>query len=779
MGRPRDTFMGAPTLDYDQLHLIPRYPLAYITMYQGMYMNLPWRFAVQTKKQEKYRRGIGVYPLFRSRCKKCGTKFDKMSPKQKCTRLGCNGELEGPNEDEKVKAENWVKNINLNHETLQMMMEMTAEDIAVTDEGYIIFRKEYILDKEGEIAYFKVKETVWGSPIMVRPVQNAHTGTPGGVMYVCPGEHRNDLSCRVMREKMSQEQGANVQVAIGERPEVPFDAGKCKRCRARLQDVKYVALYHERGHIEQFYLEGEVEHWHEYKQAHGLSVPPGLTLWISSSIITYKDAYVRDSYMKQRKPRGAVVVATSNPDDFINRWDNIMEKTKNDWHYMPVIPFEPEPGQGQSGTNRIAWVDFMGTMMDLDYKEIREVYERQIYEFYGIGNIFANIETGHAGKGGTEAKLIVSNRHVEFSNNTDNNGPLLRISAEIGLKDWVFRVNPPEDRDVMKEFQLETHQLNNAQMRMYLGYECEMDETGKELSYRKDRQKELQKAITVVQSLVNLKTGGMGAMGGGAGGMPPPGGAGGSPQGPPKNIPTAKPKVDSAEFSGTATDFDKAGYATDQDIQDFVDKKVGEGIAVKDARQFVMGVRVELEHTDNLEVAFKIAHDHLMEIPDYYTRLLRMEATALKKALADERMHEGNSNPTAPSVNVPNAPGANPQGGYYAPDGKGPFASKQSLGGYMRTRDQGQGEKGAVGDQGAMMGMMASKDDYLKAIKETKKLNVVSDEILNAVKAMVEGMEDGIEASPPGVQAGSQVKTKEGQANSKANPSNPTPGKDN
>jgi len=44
--------------------------------------------------------------------------------------------------------------------------------------------------------------------------------------------------------------------------------------------------------------------------------------------------------------------------------------------------------------------------------------------------------------------------------------------------------------------------------------------------------------------------------------------------------------------------------------------------------EFKMGVKVEMEHTDDPEVAIEIAMDHLVEIPDYYTRLEKMESEA-------------------------------------------------------------------------------------------------------------------------------------------------------
>ena len=71
-------------------------------------------------------------------------------------------------------------------------------------------------------------------------------------------------------------------------------------------------------------------------------------------------------------------------------------------------------------------------------------------------------------------------------------------------------------------------------------------------------------------------------------------------------------------------------------------RRVGERIGINwsevDLEQFRMGLEVELEHgvrnvvtnvtNDDLVLTGKIALAHLMELPDYYTRLMRMEEEA-------------------------------------------------------------------------------------------------------------------------------------------------------
>ena len=54
------------------------------------------------------------------------------------------------------------------------------------------------------------------------------------------------------------------------------------------------------------------------------------------------------------------------------------------------------------------------------------------------------------------------------------------------------------------------------------------------------------------------------------------------------------------------------------------------GVTLEDIeKQLVIGKKVEMEHTDDKTLANEIAMDHLSEIPDYYTRLNKMEKEAL------------------------------------------------------------------------------------------------------------------------------------------------------
>lgn len=67
-----------------------------------------------------------------------------------------------------------------------------------------------------------------------------------------------------------------------------------------------------------------------------------------------------------------------------------------------------------------------------------------------------------------------------------------------------------------------------------------------------------------------------------------------------------------------------------KDVMDNVlDKPVANSDEV-DEKELAMGIKVEYEHTSNRDAAEKIALAHLKELPDYYTRLKKMESEGEK-----------------------------------------------------------------------------------------------------------------------------------------------------
>jgi hypothetical protein len=64
---------------------------------------------------------------------------------------------------------------------------------------------------------------------------------------------------------------------------------------------------------------------------------------------------------------------------------------------------------------------------------------------------------------------------------------------------------------------------------------------------------------------------------------------------------------------------------TYDDSMDHVDRDAVEKMLSHLEKQLRMGVEVEMEHTDDIDLASEIAKDHLVEDPDYYTKLQKVE----------------------------------------------------------------------------------------------------------------------------------------------------------
>ena len=57
--------------------------------------------------------------------------------------------------------------------------------------------------------------------------------------------------------------------------------------------------------------------------------------------------------------------------------------------------------------------------------------------------------------------------------------------------------------------------------------------------------------------------------------------------------------------------------------------------------QLLKGIEVELEHTNDKDKAKEIAMDHLFEMPDYYTKLKKMENDSIKYVVMCEQLYNG------------------------------------------------------------------------------------------------------------------------------------------
>ncbi len=68
----------------------------------------------------------------------------------------------------------------------------------------------------------------------------------------------------------------------------------------------------------------------------------------------------------------------------------------------------------------------------------------------------------------------------------------------------------------------------------------------------------------------------------------------------------------------------KGGLADGKSLEDIAKHH---NVPLKDIqKEFEMGMKVEMEHTEDEQIASEIAKDHILEIKNYYSRLKKIES---------------------------------------------------------------------------------------------------------------------------------------------------------
>jgi len=108
-----------------------------------------------------------------------------------------------------------------------------------------------------------------------------------------------------------------------------------------------------------------------------------------------------------------------------------------------------------------------------------------------------------------------------------------------------------------------------------------------------------------------------------------------------KQVPNCVPKGDTKKTEQLDPDPENADPEQIMNRAKVVGRKQEMYKAEPDPEQLKMGIKVEMEHTDDKEVAEKIARDHLNEVADYYTKLKEVEKADEDKPLNKPMRDDG------------------------------------------------------------------------------------------------------------------------------------------
>ena len=400
------------------------------------------RTCITQLKTEIFRRGYMWEKAFVKKCVSCGEEFQS-SDVEECP--SCGGtEFVTPDPMQKKYAEKMVEGyVNKSDQLFIDILKEIETDLNIADDAYLIFVKEYYLDELGNIKLHKVKELYRGDPLTMF-IDVDEDGDRGTSHYTCV-THRDVYT------------------------DDPHE--HCPECGAALHPVVYVNRVHGK---EQYFIEGEVVHISKFSPSRLYGKPPILTLWTHVTTLIAMENYINTSYSKARTPKGILAVQTNNMDSLVRYWRGVKEKLEKDPHYIPIMGIETEGGNKGS----VEWIQFMNTLKEMDYINVKEDLRTRISAFYGVSNIFMADSSTSGGLNNEGMQILVTNRSVEMAQNVYNQYLFPYLVGEFGITDWKLTLLRSEEEDNVAELRKREIEINMATQIKNLGFEVDMDEEG-------------------------------------------------------------------------------------------------------------------------------------------------------------------------------------------------------------------------------------------------------------------------------------------------------------
>lgn len=403
-------------------------------------------------KTEIFRRGYEWEKAFYKTCEDCGTKHDKET--DNCRNCG-SVNLRLPSNDQKIYAEKFFEGyVNKSEQKFIDVLKQLESDLNIADDAYLILVKEYYLDNENNVALHKIKEIYRGDPLTMY-IDVDEEGDRGEAHFTCL-THRDVYDADPM--------------------------ARCPECGGNLQPVHYVNRVAGKN---QYFVKGEVMHMSKYNPSRLYGMSPILTLWSHITTLIAMENYVNTSYTKARAPRGILAVQTNNMESLVKYWKGVKEKLEKDPHYIPIMGIETDGGSKGS----IEWVQFMNTLKEMDYINVKDDLRDRIGAFYGVSKIFQGDTSTSGGLNNEGMQILVTNRSVELAQNVYNQYLFPFLLKQFGITDWNLNLLRSEEEDNVAELRRREIEINLATQIKNLGFEVDMDEDGNFI-YSKPQPKE-------------------------------------------------------------------------------------------------------------------------------------------------------------------------------------------------------------------------------------------------------------------------------------------------
>lgn len=366
-------------------------------------------------------------------------------------------------ENRKVLERLYEKFINNNDQTIMEVLRQLERDLEIADNAYMLLLKNYKIDDEtGEINEegTEIKEILRIDPPQVAMIADSD-GRVGFddkriPVYVCPHfEHRDR---RLTSEFCTR---------IGKEHSIPV---RSLRAVAEVSSVYSIGIPQPKRVI---YAEGEII-WKAGKYKPGLiyGFSPIYAMWSKVMALSHMDEYIRKFFDKMRPPRGLLVIASRNYETFKKAWDQLEDRAQEDPYNIHPMMVESEKG----GRNIAQWIDFTGSLKELQFIDIRRELRMIIGAIYGVLPLyFGELPSGWSQEG---MQVTITNRAVKWGQEVLHDSFLARLSKILRVDDWTLKLKTGEEIDKLRDLQIESQEIANMKELQSMGFPVERTHQG-------------------------------------------------------------------------------------------------------------------------------------------------------------------------------------------------------------------------------------------------------------------------------------------------------------
>jgi len=173
-----------------------------------------------------------------------------------------------------------------------------------------------------------------------------------------------------------------------------------------------------------------------------------------------------------RPPRGMLVIASRNYETFRKSWNELEQRAAEDPYMIHPLMVESEKG----GKNMAQWLDFTGSLSELQFTEVRRELRQIIGAIYGVLPLYYGEMVGGWSQEGLQ--VTITNRAVKWGQDILTRAFFDKISHMLNIDDWILRLKGGEENDKLRELQQDGVEIQNMALLQQMGFEITRTHTG-------------------------------------------------------------------------------------------------------------------------------------------------------------------------------------------------------------------------------------------------------------------------------------------------------------